>query len=76
MGTFDPNLSSMPKKTPKSAKAKYREERRQLVELLIAQFPISPKRADAIAKRYGPSEERCRAAAETLLRIKSLGLGS
>jgi hypothetical protein len=65
----------MSKKKVNSAKAKYREERRELVELLIAQFPISTKRADAIARRYGPSEERCKAAAETLLRIKSLGLG-
>lgn len=63
------------KKKAKSAKAKYREERRQLADLLVEQFNISPKRADAIAKRYGPSKERCIAAAETLRRIKSLGLG-
>jgi hypothetical protein len=67
----------MPKKKASSAKAKYREERRQLVELLIARFPtLSTERADAIAKRYGPSKERCIAAAETLRRIKALGVGA
>jgi hypothetical protein len=65
------------KKKAKSATAKYREERRQLVELLVARFPtISTERADAIVRRYGPSEGRCIAAAETLQRIKALGLGS
>jgi hypothetical protein len=67
----------MPKKKTRSrVKAKNRKERRQLVELLIARFPVSAERADAIAKHYGPSEERCIAAAEALVRIKSLGLGS
>ena len=63
------------KKAQKNAKAKYRKERRQLVDLLVAEFPISPDRADAIAKRYGPSKERCLAAASALFRIKSLGVG-
>jgi hypothetical protein len=65
----------MSKKKAKSAKARYREERRQLTELLVERFNISAERADAIAKRYGPSPERCIVAAETLLRIKSLGVG-
>jgi hypothetical protein len=65
----------MSKKNAKGAKARYREERRQLADLLVERFRISPERADAIAKRYGPSQERCIAAAEMLLRIKSLGLG-
>jgi hypothetical protein len=61
----------MPKK-----KARHRKQRRELVELLVAEFEISPERADAIARRYGPSRWRCIAAAETLRRLKSLGLGS
>jgi len=60
----------MPKKT------KRREQRRLLVEFLVEQFDVSHERAKAIAKRYGPSKERCMAAAETLRRIKALGLGA
>ena len=63
-------------KKAKSVKARNRKERRELAEMLVEQFRLSAGRADAIARRYGPSKERCIAAAETLLRIKSLGLGA
>ena len=67
-----PAMPKKKKKKAKSAKARYREERRQLVALLVSKFPITAERANAIAKRYGPSEVRCIAAAEALLRIKSM----
>jgi hypothetical protein len=53
-------------------KAKHRKERRQLVEHLVAQFHLSSQRANAIAKRYGPSEGRCAAAAAVLCRLRAL----
>jgi hypothetical protein len=53
-------------------KHKHRKERRQLIGQLVLQYQISAERARAIAKRYGPSEDRCVAAAEALCRLKSL----
>jgi hypothetical protein len=37
-------MPAMSKKKAKGAKAKYREERRQLAELLVERFNISPER--------------------------------
>jgi hypothetical protein len=52
-------------------KAKKREGRREL-ELLVTEFRLPTDKADAIARRYGPSRERGVSAAATLCRIKSL----
>ena len=54
------------------SKAKKREGRRELIELLVTEFRLPTDKAEAIARRYGPSRERCVSAAATLCRIKSL----
>jgi hypothetical protein len=63
--------TKMPKKR-KAGKRASKEQRQLLASALAEECGIPATRAQAIVKRYGPSQERCAAAAAAYIRIRSL----